>query len=373
MGKQGLEEQLWNRINMEPFEYYRPYSTAAHTSFTSHTETLRDGGVLITHDKIREAWEKLAGVKSVPVGGASMRRCCTQHESGWADETSERWLDGWCRTHPDDHAHKHIWQKQKADRTFGLRDASSTSPSSCLWADLLQYPHIVRYKPTRAGFMAVLATSASPDSTLSSQTASPPRQLLSACPPQSSTLCSAIGVLTGDLSACLWFGAPADAAHLSFPFCTTQNGGIRRRLGPVTDTTGTVQASVLPLLFIALPSIRPSVMDGCPAGSWYGKLDILWFLKRGFYYYLLLLSPLTVRLRPVFVPLISLLCPCWGPRQRPRPVRSSTFRPSPESSSPAQAWRSSAFLCVLSVFHTYGSARPPGTLLFWANVNISMG
>lgn len=161
--------------------------------------------------------------------------------------------------------------------------------------------------------------------------------------------------------------------------------------------------SVLPRLFwlsslSSFAYITRAVMDRCPGGSWYGKLDILWFVKGFFcccYYYYrpLLFMSLSVN---TFKTASALLVTSDGGfgQQSSDLVSSSTFlagsepppvchqdaeatpsiySPSPECPSAAQVWHFSAFSCVLPVYHTYGSVRPPGTLLFWANVKISMG
>lgn len=68
------------------------------------------------------------------------------------------------------------------------------------------------------------------------------------------------------------------------------------RVSPVTDTKGTFQFNalmyILTFMFIILSIHHICVMNRHPAGPWYGKLDILWFMKRGVLYLpLLFMSP----------------------------------------------------------------------------------
>lgn len=70
------------------------------------------------------------------------------------------------------------------------------------------------------------------------------------------------------------------------------------RVWPVTDMKGTFQFNtlmyILTFMFIILSIHHIRVMNRHPAGPWYGKLDILWFMKRGglfFYLPLLFMSP----------------------------------------------------------------------------------
>lgn len=57
------------------------------------------------------------------------------------------------------------------------------------------------------------------------------------------------------------------------------------RLSPVTDRKRTFQFNalmyILTFLFIIFSIHHIHVMNRHPAGAWYGKLDILWFMKRG--------------------------------------------------------------------------------------------
>lgn len=66
----------------------------------------------------------------------------------------------------------------------------------------------------------------------------------------------------------------------------------------VPDMKGTIQFSalmyILTFMFIILRIHHIHVINRHPAGSWYGKLDILWFMKRGvviFHFYSWALNP----------------------------------------------------------------------------------
>lgn len=85
-----------------------------------------------------------------------------------------------------------------------------------------------------------------------------------------------------------WFGASANAGHISlFTFYDTARGIRSPEFCPLLIwKRGTPQFTVCLCIFwlsmfIVFSIHHVPVMNRHPAGPWYGKLDILWFMKRG--------------------------------------------------------------------------------------------
>lgn len=88
---------------------------------------------------------------------------------------------------------------------------------------------------------------------------------------------------------------PEPVRHIYlFTFVWHSTEGSAAGVWPLTDRTRTFQSSRIRLFWLSSLSsfayITLAVMDRCPGCSWYGKLDILWFVKR--FFFVLMMSAL---------------------------------------------------------------------------------